>query len=310
MEKLDQTISRYLLGEMTDAEQAALEARYFSDHQLFDQMVETENDLADRYARGQLPAETRRLFEQHYLIHPERRERAKFARALAAKLDRVEAAGSSIRRQSWWGRLLVSLQEPKLAWAFSLALLLLIAGLVWFALQTRRLNQELGSDQSARALQERHERDLQQQLADERKRGDEVANELDRVRAGTARENPTPSNAGTLATLILNISGVRGAETGPPATLAIAPGSEQARIQLNLRDNDYQSYSVVIQSAEGKQLFKRGGLQSQNKTRASLSVVVPTRKFSSGDYILTLSGVTQSGDIEDLNKSLFRVEKK
>ena len=68
-------------------------------------------------------------------------------------------------------------------------------------------------------------------------------------------------------------------------------------------------------NSNGKQIFKREDLQSKSKRRASLAVIAPASKFSAGEYILTLKGVTQSGDVEDVSKSLFRkslfrVEKK
>jgi hypothetical protein len=129
----------------------------------------------------------------------------------------------------------------------------------------------------------------------------------DEPRVAEPSPTPSPQKAAAMATLVLNLTGVRGAENGPPATLALAPGTEQARIQLNLSDNDYPKYSVVIQSADGKQIFERDGLQARSKTRASLSVIVPASKLSNGDYILTLKGSTQSGEAEDISKSLFRV---
>src|SRR5713101_766427 len=91
MNESEQTMARYLLGELSDAEQAALEEKYFTDPQVFDKMVKTENELVDDYARGRLTPQLRERFEQYYLAHPKRRERAKFAQALATKLDQIEA---------------------------------------------------------------------------------------------------------------------------------------------------------------------------------------------------------------------------
>ena len=113
-----------------------------------------------------------------------------------------------------------------------------------------------------------------------------------------------------LASLILTVTGVRGADTGPPAMLVIPSGAEQARLQLNLRDNDYPAYIVVLQTADGQPVFKREGLRPANKSRPSLAIIVPVNRFSSGDYLLTLKGVNSNGEVEDVSKSLFRVEKK
>ena len=57
-------MKRYLLGELDESEQKALEEEYFTDSQLFDKMTQVESDLVDDYVRGRLPAETRKQFEQ------------------------------------------------------------------------------------------------------------------------------------------------------------------------------------------------------------------------------------------------------
>jgi hypothetical protein len=107
--------------------------------------------------------------------------------------------------------------------------------------------------------------------------------------------------------LILNISGARGPEPGTPPTLNLPSGTEKARIELNLQDVDYTSYSVMIQRAGGSEIFKRDGLKSSGTARVSLALIVPANRFAPGDYILTLKGVTQNGELEDLSKSFFRV---
>jgi hypothetical protein len=190
-------------------------------------------------------------------------------------------------------------------------MLLLIAAVAWFTMERRRLDQELARNEVERAAQEQKERDRQQQLAGERTRAAQLTSELDRMRAEAARPSPTPPNqsAPAVATLIFTINGSRGGESGPPAKLVIPPGTDRARLQLNLKDNDYRAYAVVIQSAGGSEIFKHDGLKSKTTGRATLAVIVPASKFSNGDYILTLKGVTQSGEVEDVSKSLFRVEK-
>ena len=82
-------------------------------------------------------------------------------------------------------------------------------------------------------------------------------------------------------------------------------------MQLNLRENNYSRYQAVLQSAAGKTIFTSRQLTAVNKrTGANLALVVPARMFSASDYILTLRGVTPTGEVEDVSKSLFRVERK
>jgi type IV secretory pathway VirB2 component (pilin) len=317
MDESEQIITGYLLGGLSEGEQTALEEKYFNDRELFDRVVQVESDLVDKHARGLLSPETRDRFESHYLAHPKRRDRAKFAAALAAKVDQSNAiaVASPAGAESWWSRLVTSMRGPKLAWAFALVLLLLAGGALWFLIEGRRLRQELAKTETERGAQEQHERELKERVAIEQQRSEQRSAELDRLRAEQQARQPSPtptvSSAPSFVSLALTIGGVRGVDTGPPTVLVIPAGTQQVRIQLSLGENDYQNYQAELQSAGGKEIFSRQTLQARtNKSGARLALLIPANKFATGDYILTLKGVTQNREVEDVSKSLFHVEKK
>ena len=52
-----QTMIRYLLGELPEGEQAAIEEQYFADPRVLDELTQTETALVDDYVRGRLSAE-------------------------------------------------------------------------------------------------------------------------------------------------------------------------------------------------------------------------------------------------------------
>lgn len=307
----------YLLGELSEAERTALEREYFNNVQTFDQLVEAENELMDQYARGQLTPEKRVRFENHYLAHPELQERVKFSQALAAKVDqRNEIPAPSAQTESSMNRWLALLPGPKLAWAFSIILLLMAVGATWSLIKVRRLKQDLVRMETERATQAQQESDLQQQVASERQRAEQLSAELDRLRAEHDNSLPSPSPSASeyspsFVTLSLAVSGIRGSESGPPDLLVIPARTEQVRIQLTLRESDYLSYSAALQPAGGGEIYVSRNLKpTTNKSGASLGLVIPGQKFASGDYILTLRGISQSGEAEDVSKSIFRVERK
>jgi len=107
----EQIATRYLLGELSEAEQAMLEEKYFTDERVFEQVLKSESELLDRYVRSELSAPARERFEQSYLNNPRRRERMRFAEALATRLDRIEAVGRvgkpilhiSLIKRIFWG---------------------------------------------------------------------------------------------------------------------------------------------------------------------------------------------------------------
>lgn len=317
MNNRQQTIQRYLLGELTDSERVALEQEYFNDQNLFEQIVEVENDLVDKHSRGLLSPETRDRFKDYYLDHAQRRQRARFAEALRAKLDEakdVEVAAST-STETLLERLSAALHGPRLAWAFSIAVLLFAVLAGWFFIETRRLRQELATTESERVTREVRERELQRQITNEQLRAEELSQELERLRIQPEPAVPSPSPedklASTFATLILTIGGTRSTDAGPPAVLQIPAGTEQVRLQLNLRENNYTRYQGLLQSAEGNTIFTSRQLTAVNKKNgANLTLLVPARIFPAGDYVLTLRGVSKTGEVEDVSKSLFRVERK
>jgi hypothetical protein len=274
-------------------------------------MVQVENELVDKYARGLLSPAARDGFERHYLAHPKRRERAKFAEALAAKLDEA-AAAPAVLAEPWWGRLLASMRGPKLMWAFSVVVLLAAAVAVWSLIETTRLRQELARSEAERTTREQRERELQQQVTNERLRADQLFGELERLRV-EEQSTPPPSikAAPAFASLVLTVGGTRITDAGPPAFLVIPAGAEQVRLQLNLKDNDYPSYRAALQPARGAEIFAwRRLIPRTTKSGPTLALVLPASRFAAGDYILTLRGVSKTGEVEDVSKSLFRVERK
>ena len=103
-------IMAYLLGELSMPEQEELEARYFADDALFERLLAAEDDLIDRYARGQMSDQERARCERHFLKSPARRKRVGFERLLLHQVG--VTADAHRRRLSCW-RALRDLMRPK-----------------------------------------------------------------------------------------------------------------------------------------------------------------------------------------------------
>ncbi|PYT01202.1 MAG: hypothetical protein DMF65_08125, partial [Acidobacteria bacterium] len=293
MTNSDEMMTRYLFGELSEAEQSQLEARYFTDAQTFDQLTQLETELVDSYARGRLSPRMRERFERAYLGNPDRRARLRFGEALAAKLD--EIAASRVADQAgvgvapWWQRLSSLLRGGRRALAFSLALaLLLVSSLsVWLFVHSRHLRQDLARAREAQAAQEQREREARQQLDSEQARTQELTVELEHARTEpklqptpTAPESPAPSVAApSVASLVLIAGGIRGVDTGASPTLLIHKGTQQVRLQLKLRENEYQSYQLVLQAVGGKEVFNRQHFKPQtDRSGASFIFSLPASK--------------------------------
>ena len=67
----------------------------------------------------------------------------------------------------------------------------------------------------------------------------------------------------------------------------------------------------MLQAVGGSEIFSRRNIKPRtSKSGAAFTLNVPASKLSTGDYLLTLRATTEGGDVEDVSKSLFRVEKK
>jgi len=317
----DEMITRYLFGELSDLEQTQLEQHYFADAQTFERLAEVETDLVDSYARGRLSPQMRERFERGYLVSPGRRARVRFGGALAAKVDQIAASRSvdesRLKNTSRW-RLVSPLTGGRRVLAFSMAVALMLLAPVcaWLFIHNRRLQQDLARTRDAQTAEQQRERAAQLQLDSERTRTQELTAELERARAEAqptpgASEIPTPAaGSAAIASLVLMPAGIRGVDTGTPPTLVIPPGTQQVRLQLKLKENEYQNYQAVLQSVGGQKIFNRRQVKPLvNKSGASFVFTLPASTFETGDYILSLKGSTRGGELDDVSQSLFRVEK-
>ena len=143
MADIKHTARRYLLGELTEAEQSALEETYFNDAQVFAEVASEENTLVDDYVRGRLAPETRRRFETVYLSRPERRARVEFAEALLSRADASPAPSIGDRPESPRAHWLTTWLGPRPALAMATLAAAIILGIaVWTALRSTRQEPE------------------------------------------------------------------------------------------------------------------------------------------------------------------------
>lgn len=280
-------ITRYLLGELSDDERAAFEEKYVADPRLFDEVVQAENDLIDDYVRGTLAPDLRDRFERAYLADPARRERVKFAEALAATLDRTErpaVAVASARRGPAGRRRFEWLLWPKPALGFAFATLVIVLGL-WLAFDVRRAQRDVSQRETARTDQPGE-------------------------KAPAAQAPPT--RVSRVVVLALEVgSGSRAADRSSPTPLVIPPGTTEVRLHMTMQDRDYPAYRVILRGAGGAEILRRGPLMpGAAGSGFMLEIGLPASQFDSGDYILTLQGALAAGGFEDVSRSLVRVDKR
>ncbi len=117
-ETREDTISRYLLGDLSEDEMRRVEERLMTDNEFSELALLVENRLVDDYLDGALKGLDRERFEKLFLSTPQGREQVRFTRALKEYAARVKASESAItsRKPGWLSA----------RWAFATAVILLV----------------------------------------------------------------------------------------------------------------------------------------------------------------------------------------
>lgn len=251
-----ETIERYLLGELPPEEQAALEARYLGDRELLDRIDAAEDDLIDDYVRRELPPAQRLRFETHFLDE-KRLERVRMAESLLkATAPRVVQ-----RRQAW--------VLPLAAVLFGAALL----AIVWLLVQNRGLGARIET--------------LQAELDQAQARQTELARKTVPPPEATTAPTPQPLAPLPVAAIVLAPGLTR--DAGDVAMLAVEPKTRTVRIEARLEARAPR-YEASLQRAGEPPVWTASGLVAQTVDGDRRLVLhFPREQFTAGDYILTVT---------------------
>lgn len=296
-------MTQYLLGELPERERDELEERYFSDDELFGELLDAQDQIANDYLRGRFSQPERERFERRFLTLPDRRREVEFANLFDQHLTERRADGLPTaisepvpRRQSLFslpllGWLGASRQTP--GWVLAVAVMILIAGAAWSVIKISRLQVQL--DQS----QARHDRLLEQ-----------ARNERASLEEELARLKTSAESSETNLSLALS----PGASRSSDEIKEVRPGSATQLIEFALAAGaeTYAGYQAILQPADDESaeilVYNRPEVKT---TRAGKSVIVktPAAMLETGDYQIKLDGINSQGDAHIIGKYLFQVRR-
>jgi anti-sigma factor RsiW len=316
----DERMTRYLLGDLPEAEQAAIEQEFFADPEKFEEIWAVENDLVDSYVRGRLSRGERELFERNYLKSPKHRERVAIARKLLAAADRSMPESSLAPhiiesvpyRRDWRWKVTEALNSPRVlrTGLATAAMLLLFGGGVWLALERARLIHELRRTGAQLSEQQRRERAIADQLAAEREQSSQLKSELDRLlETPGQRPSQQPRQAGRPSILSFFLSPMLAPRSvgGPPQQITISRETDLVRLQMKIDEGDSRRFQAAIRAVGGTRVWNQRSLAPRS---GEITVDVPAHKLPLGDYFLTLSATAPTGETEEINRYFFRVIRK
>lgn len=133
---------RYLLGLSSPAEREQIESEYFENEDAFQEMLTTEDDLIDAYARSELASKERLGFEKNFVSSLRGRDRVRFARAFAGAISPTRSVET--KPSGTVLDIFKTFQLPGLLRiAIIAAVIVFVALLAWLVMDRRRMSNEL-----------------------------------------------------------------------------------------------------------------------------------------------------------------------
>jgi hypothetical protein len=278
-----QTIRDYLLGQLSESETERLDELSVTDDECAELIRAVEHDLADAYACGELRGTALEQFRSRMLTTPRQREAVDFAEALQSLGE-----GASLRSlpESSQGAAQTGAGTLRFRWALAAAVILATAS-VWLMLDNRTLRERVTSAEL--------QRDRQLRETEGRQAPDPA---------------PRPPGPGpslqAVATLVL-MPQLRG--VGQLPTVALAGGTGDLAVQLDLEPVDYPSYDASLLASTGGQLLWRADRLIARSVggRKTIDLRLPATVLSPQDYLIRVSGIPARGASEIVGEYRFTV---
>lgn len=322
---------KYLLGNLSDADQSRFEEDYFTDDELFEEMEIAEGELVDAYVHDELSGKELNNFEANLNSSPRLAQRVGFARTLAKSVSRagsdtahvsvtnetnsnLPVAAASEAREPFWRRLFP--QPAGLGWAVATVTLLLVLGggalfVSWMRLreESRRLALERAElqqrNQNLTLENEKQKSELSAQLNEARAENERLSQQL----ASSSNENQQAAPANRIVALLVFPGGLR--STGRRNVAEITPQTLSVRLRLALETGDYSQYAVAVKTVEQRTIWSAAALKPRTGQNGKvLELLIPSSKLPAGTYLVELSGFNDTSTPERLPDYSFQVVRK
>lgn len=242
------------------------------------------NNVVDRYVLRRLPAAESANFEEHFVDCADCQQ----------ELATAQEFSQALREASAYDRKLLAVEAPTRVrvlpvwrWAFlgaAACVVLMLPILFRSVRESSRLQDELSRASSDSASWRMRYEALQRSGAETQKQS-----------PPTPAGQPSMTVAGlpvVAAVFPLNIT--RGAEPEGPSAgdrIVLSKSPQWVVLSLDLDGNEFHSYRATLARSGGPSLWHEEGLAPSPSN--TLAITFPSSSFQSGDYLLTLEGLSQ-----------------
>jgi len=302
---------QYLLGELGDEERSEIAERYFKDDDLFDELVDVENELLDKCARGSLTEREQEAFKRYLDNLPDGQQKLAVARALIQFTDEDKERAQQFLNEYVaadipWGQSLLkspSKRPTMLQYVMVASLVVLVLGLLFLFSQFRQLRNDNDQLRAQLASLEREKASLEESarvsrsaVSVERIRQLEEQLKLEQQANEASLQPTTPIVVSWALTPALR-------STGSPDKVTLPHSAKFVSITMPIESGAQISRSrAIIQTTTGEQRREQAGLRA-NKTGKSVSLKLPASYFTETSYKLTL--VRKDKDDVELSQDFY-----
>jgi hypothetical protein len=283
------TMTRYLLGDMSEPERAVFEDHYLNDPDTFHQLVEVENDLIDLYTLRELSSEQARRVEVALLARPEGPYRLAFAERLA---NYPENTTLETQQSSWRPS-----RETVLRLSTTFVLAAMTAGIAWLLVAYHLLKNEMEALRMQQAT-------ASQQAESLAKRVDSLS--IIRKNQAIEEQMAPPGLDKTVVSFVLTADSTRG--NADEQELAIPRSAAFVALRLVFPSDSASSLDLSLETAEGTPVWSKKHFPGKpaGPGNQEVSVRLSSGILRSGDYVLRVSR-TFNGQSTDIAGYSFRV---
>lgn len=301
---------RYLLGDLPEEDRWALASEYISDEGAYEELCAVEDELIDKYLRGELDERTRPRFERHYLASERRRAKVEFARAF---MKMRQPAGSMNTCPDEVP--LKAADHPPIKpviWTASsgyrflalAAVVALAAACLWLFSHTtheRRNNSGLRAGESFPAATNHRTEEGSPNFVAENSNGPKSSRpEMPETPSRTRAESG-------LITFLLIPGATRSA--GGQKPLVLPSSADAVRLKITVPAGVRpQKYQVEVRTVAGEVVWSSTEILSEKRGASTLvSARVPAEVFTHRDYTVSLRGFDSNGQSFSIGDYYLRV---
>lgn len=296
-------IREYLLGRLNDASHVAEQEKvesYFEDEELFEDLLEVENELLEQFVRGQLPPDENKAFKYYLDRLPDGREKLAFTEALMKSVDTEPATSSrSVIVGDMPAR--APVPDKRSPWRWNLALQYgFAAGLILFGLfiiqQLRSENGQLREQLAVREAE--HETLRQKSLALERqlKTGSEQTEKLQaeldesRLQHQDQERKLERLRSSTPSLIHWTLFPTSGRDPfSQPQSVRLTKTTGIVAITLQIEESGrYEGYQATLQKTDSGEIIWKQQEKRSLMIDRELNLQLPASLFTESNYKLAL----------------------